>query len=87
MTSNDIDQIIHDTIVHDERAYPSPLNHNCLPKIICCSVNEAICHGIPDTRTLQDDDLLLINSVYLNGVHGDNCASVVIGVDDKALEV
>ena len=64
-------------------AYPSPLNYNHFPKSICCSINEVISHGIPDTRTLRDGDLLSIDiSVYLNGVHGDNCASIIIGAAD-----
>ena len=42
-------------------------------------MNEVICHGIPDTRIVSNGDLLSIDvSVYLDGVHGDNCASIVI---------
>jgi len=89
VTTDDIDRIIHETIIQSYNedgtacAYPSPLNYNRFPKSICTSVNEVICHGIPDTRALQYGDLLSIDiSVFLNGVHGDNCASIVIGVDD-----
>ena len=94
MSTDDIDRIIHCSILNHKvsiddsddtiHAYPSPLNYNHFPKSICCSVNEVICHGIPDLRALQDGDLLSIDvSVFLNGVHGDNCASIIIGEDNN----
>lgn len=80
MTTDEIDDIIHNEIINNYDAYPSPLNYHHYPKSICTSINEIVCHGIPDTRRLQNGDLLSIDiSIYLNGVHGDNCTSVIIG--------
>ncbi len=65
-------------------AYPSPLNYNGFPKSVCTSVNEVICHGIPDARALQDGDIVNIDvTVFLDGVHGDTNATFFVGdVDD-----
>jgi methionyl aminopeptidase len=84
-TTDEIDKKIHDLLINDiHNAYPSPLNYNNYPKSICCSINEVICHGIPDVRPLKDGDLLSIDvSVYLDGVHGDNCRSIIIGNDSS----
>lgn len=70
-TGEDIDRVVHETII-DEDAYPSPLNYYNFPKSVCTSVNEIICHGIPDSRPLVDGDILNIDvSVFKNGYHGD----------------
>ena len=54
------------------QSYPSPLNYCHFPKSVCTSVNEVICHGIPDHRPLQDGDILNIDiSLYHNGFHAD----------------
>ena len=74
-----IDRLAHEEILK-HNAYPSPLNYYQFPKSICTSVNEVVCHGIPDSRILQDGDIISIDvSVYLNGYHGDNCGTVVVG--------
>lgn len=53
-------------------AYPSPLNYYNFPKSVCTSVNESICHGIPDMRELRDGDIVNIDvSTYVRGFHGD----------------
>jgi methionyl aminopeptidase len=53
-------------------AYPSPLNYRGFPKSVCTSVNEVICHGIPDSRPLADGDIVNVDvTVFLDGVHGD----------------
>ena len=53
-------------------AYPSPLNYHKFPKSVCTSVNEVICHGIPDNRPLEDGDIVNIDvSTYIHGCHGD----------------
>lgn len=79
VTTDSIDKRAHQMIV-DNNAYPSPLNYGRFPKSICTSVNECICHGIPDSRVLQDGDLLNIDvTVYLNGHHGDTSRMVYIG--------
>jgi methionyl aminopeptidase len=79
MTANDIDDIVHDAIVA-AGAYPSPLNYAGFPKSVCSSVNEVICHGIPDDRELKDGDVASFDvSCFLEGYHGDNCGTVLIG--------
>jgi methionyl aminopeptidase len=66
------------------QSYPSPLNYCNFPKSVCTSVNEVICHGIPDQRVLQDGDILNIDvTLYHNGFHGDLNETYYIG--DKAL--
>jgi methionyl aminopeptidase len=60
--------------------YPSPLNYDGYPKSICTSVNEVICHGIPDRRPLLAGDILNIDvTVYCDGMHGDCSATVCVG--------
>ena len=82
VTADEIDAQVHDAIVA-WGAYPAPLNYRGFPKSICASVNDVICHGIPDTTPLQAGDVVSFDvSVYLNGVFGDNCATVCVGDDD-----
>jgi methionyl aminopeptidase len=85
MTTDDIDVLVHDTLVQQHNAYPSPLNYMGFPKSVCTSVNEVICHGIPDARPLEFGDVVSFDvSCYLQGVHGDNCGTIIVGdtVDD-----
>lgn len=66
-------------------AYPSPLNYHGFPKSCCTSVNEVICHGIPDDRKLQDGDIINLDiTVYLDGYHGDCSEMFVAGQVDDA---
>lgn len=85
ITTDDIDQAVHQMII-DNGAYPSPLGYGGFPKSVCTSVNECICHGIPDSRTLEDGDIINIDvTVYLNGYHGDTSATYFVGeVDEEA---
>uniref|UniRef100_A0A0E0NLA1 Methionine aminopeptidase n=1 Tax=Oryza rufipogon TaxID=4529 RepID=A0A0E0NLA1_ORYRU len=85
ITTDEIDKAVHQMIV-DNGAYPSPLGYCGFPKSVCTSVNECICHGIPDSRPLEDGDIINIDvTVYLNGYHGDTSATFLCGnVDDKA---
>ena len=79
ISTDAIDEAVHQMII-DHGAYPSPLNYGHFPKSVCTSVNECICHGIPDSRILQDGDMLNIDvTVYLNGYHGDTSRMVFIG--------
>lgn len=79
VTTDFIDKLAHEEILK-HGAYPSPLNYFGFPKSICTSVNEVVCHGIPDDRVLKDGDILSIDvSVYLDGFHGDNCGTIVVG--------
>jgi methionyl aminopeptidase len=70
---------VHDLII-EHGAYPSPLNYNGYPKSVCTSVNEVICHGIPDDRPIRDGDIVNLDvTVYLDGVHGDTNATFLVG--------
>ncbi|CAA0840944.1 Methionine aminopeptidase 1D-chloroplastic/mitochondrial [Striga hermonthica] len=85
ITTDEIDQAVHQMII-DNGAYPSPLGYGGFPKSVCTSVNECICHGIPDSRVLEDGDIINIDvTVYLNGYHGDTSATYFVGeVDEEA---
>ncbi|XP_044404449.1 methionine aminopeptidase 1D, chloroplastic/mitochondrial isoform X2 [Triticum aestivum] len=85
ITTDEIDKAVHQMII-DNGAYPSPLGYCGFPKSVCTSVNECICHGIPDSRPLEDGDIINIDvTVYLNGYHGDTSATFLCGdVDDEA---
>ena len=62
------------------KAYPSPLNYNRFPKSVCTSLNEIICHGIPDQRILMDGDILNLDvSLYHGGFHGDLNETYYVG--------
>ncbi len=83
VTTDRIDAEVHDEIVR-RGAYPSPLNYRGYPKSVCTSVNEVICHGIPDSRALADGDIVNIDvTVYLDGVHGDTSATFEVGEVDE----
>ncbi|KAF5757533.1 putative methionyl aminopeptidase [Helianthus annuus] len=85
VTTNEIDKAVHQMII-DNGAYPSPLGYGGFPKSVCTSVNECMCHGIPDSRQLQDGDIINIDvTVYLNGYHGDTSKTFFCGnVNDAA---
>jgi methionyl aminopeptidase len=84
VTTDDLDRIVHEFLI-DHRAYPSTLGYRGFPKSCCTSVNEVICHGIPDARPLEDGDLVKIDvTAYIGGVHGDTCATFYCGEVDEA---
>jgi len=84
ITTDEIDKLTHLEIIK-QGAYPSPINYCGFPKAICTSVNEAVCHGIHDSRELRNGDLLSIDvSVFLDGYHGDNCGTVIVGNGDES---
>ena len=85
VTTDELDELAH-TLIVEAGAYPSPLNYNGFPKSLCTSVNEVICHGIPDDRALRDGDIVNLDvTVYLDGVHGDTNATFLVGrVDDDS---
>nr|XP_002712334.1 methionine aminopeptidase 1D, mitochondrial isoform X1 [Oryctolagus cuniculus] len=91
MTTEEIDALVHQEII-SHNAYPSPLGYRGFPKSVCTSVNNVLCHGIPDSRPLQDGDIINIDvTVYFNGYHGDTSETFLVGdVDDcgkKLVEV
>ncbi|HKX66020.1 MAG TPA: type I methionyl aminopeptidase [Intrasporangium sp.] len=85
VTTDELDSVAHEFML-DHRAYPSPLGYKAFPKSVCTSVNEVICHGIPDTRPLEDGDIVNIDvTAYIHGVHGDTDATYLVGdVDEES---
>lgn len=85
VTTDELDAIAHDYMV-SHNAYPSTLRYMGFPKSCCTSINEVICHGIPDSRPLEDGDILNIDvTAYIDGVHGDTCAMFYVGdVDEES---
>ena len=79
MTTNDIDVFVHDLTI-ERGAYPSPLNYHRYPKSVCASLNEVICHGIPDSTVIEDGDIINLDvTCFVNGVHGDTNATFMVG--------
>jgi len=85
VTTDELDRVGHEFLLA-AGAYPSTLGYRSYPKSLCTSVNEVICHGIPDSRPLQDGDIVNIDITgYLNGVHGDTNATFLVGnVDEES---
>mmetsp|Transcript_4321 Transcript_4321/g.7202 ORF Transcript_4321/g.7202 Transcript_4321/m.7202 type:complete len:405 (+) Transcript_4321:103-1317(+) len=84
VSTDEIDAIVHAETLK-RGAYPSPLNYHGFPKSCCTSVNEVICHGIPDDRKLNEGDLVNLDiTCYLNGYHGDCSEMFVAGEPDEA---
>ncbi len=79
VTTEHLDEVAHEAYIA-EGGYPSPLNYNNFPKSLCTSVNEVICHGIPDSRALVEGDIINCDvTIYLNGVHGDHSETFLVG--------
>ena len=85
VTTDELDRVGHEFLL-DHHAYPSTLGYRGFPKSLCSSVNEVICHGIPDTTVLEDGDIINIDiTAYLNGVHGDTNWTFLVGdVDEES---
>lgn len=78
-TTDELDSIGHDYLVAND-AYPSTLGYRGFPKSLCSSVNEVICHGIPDDTVLENGDIVNIDiTAYKNGVHGDSNQTFMVG--------
>jgi methionyl aminopeptidase len=79
VTTDRIDAVVHEFLC-DHGAYPSTLGYRGFPKSCCTSLNEVICHGIPDSTEIMDGDIVNIDvTAYLNGVHGDTNATFLAG--------
>ena len=79
VTTDRIDAICHQACI-EHGGYPSPLHYHGYPKSLCTSVNEVICHGIPDSRPLELGDIVNLDvTIYLNGMHGDLSETVIVG--------
>jgi len=84
VTTDEIDAIVHQAYI-DRGGYPSTLNYRGYPKSLCTSVNEVICHGIPDDRPLAAGDIVNLDvTIWLDGVHGDTSATYCVGNVDEA---
>jgi len=84
LTSDELDAFIHDAIVSRD-AYPSPLQYRNYPRSTCISVNNVVCHGIPDSRAFRDGDLVSVDiTAFLNGYHGDHCRTFLVGDVDPS---
>ena len=85
MTTDQLDVLIHEYIC-DHGAYPSTLDYRGYPKSVCTSLNEVICHGIPDSTVLEDGDILNLDvTAYLDGMHGDTNKTLLVGnVDEES---
>ena len=88
ITTDEIDAIVHDVLV-SHGAYPSTLGYLGYPKSCCTSLNEVICHGIPDSTAMEEGDILNVDvTAYIHGVHGDTNATFLIGdVDPRVREL
>ena len=83
VTTDELDAVAHEFMC-DHHAWPASLDYRGFPKSICTSVNEVICHGIPDKRPLEDGDIIKLDvTAYAEGVHGDNCATFYVGEVDE----
>ena len=85
VTTDELDEVAHDTYV-SHGAYPSTLHYGGtrdFPKSICTSVNGVICHGVPDSRPLEEGDIVNIDvTAYVDGMHGDTSATFCVGEVD-----
>jgi methionyl aminopeptidase len=83
VTTDELDRIGHEFLC-DHGAYPSTLGYRGFPKSLCSSLNEVICHGIPDDTVLREGDICNIDiTAYLGGVHGDTNATFLVGEVDE----
>ncbi|GIG19826.1 methionine aminopeptidase [Cellulomonas chitinilytica] len=85
VTTDALDALGHEFML-DHGAYPSTLGYRGFPKSLCTSVNEVICHGIPDSTVIEDGDIVNVDvTAYIGGVHGDNNATFLAGdVDEES---
>ncbi|GGM39054.1 methionine aminopeptidase [Longimycelium tulufanense] len=84
-TTDEIDAVVHEFLC-DHGAYPSTLGYRGFPKSCCTSLNEVICHGIPDSTLIEDGDIVNVDvTAYIGGVHGDTNATFLAGdVDEES---
>jgi methionyl aminopeptidase len=83
ITTDELDRIAHEYII-SQGAYPSTLGYRGFPKSCCTSLNEVICHGIPDNTVLQEGDILNVDiTAYKDGFHGDSNQTFLIGEVNK----
>jgi methionyl aminopeptidase len=79
VTTDEVDRVVHEYLL-DHKAYPSTLGYRGFPKSCCTSLNEVICHGIPDDTVIRDGDIVNIDvTAFIGGVHGDTNATFLAG--------
>jgi methionyl aminopeptidase len=88
ITTNEINQIVHDFTLSNE-ATPSPLGYHGYPKSVCTSINDIVCHGVPDQTVLREGDIINVDvTCYKFGFHGDTSATFVVGqASENALRI
>lgn len=87
VTTDELDRIAHEYLC-DHGAYPSCLGYMGFPKSMCTSINEVICHGIPDSTVLGEGDLINLDvTAYIGGVHGDTNATYTVGEVDPETQL
>jgi methionyl aminopeptidase len=83
VTTDELDRVGHGYMI-ERGAYPSTLGYRGYPKSVCTSINEVICHGIPDDTVLQDGDIINIDvTAFKNGVHGDLNKTFMVGTGNQ----
>ncbi|MBA2497231.1 MAG: type I methionyl aminopeptidase [Acidimicrobiia bacterium] len=83
VTTDELDRIAHEAYL-SRGAYPSDLGYGTYGKSVCTSVNEVVCHGIPDSRPLADGDVVNVDVTgYVGGFHGDTSATFLVGDVDE----
>jgi len=79
VSTDEVDRVVHEFLI-DHQAYPSTLGYRGFPKSCCTSLNEVICHGIPDSTVIEDGDIVNIDvTAFIGGVHGDTNATFLAG--------
>jgi methionyl aminopeptidase len=88
VTHDELDRVGHEFLL-DHDAYPSTLGYRAFPKSLCTSANEVICHGIPDSRVVEDGDIVNIDiTAFIGGVHGDtNATFLTPGVSEEVRDL
>lgn len=87
LTTDALDRLGHEFLL-DHGAYPSTLGYKGFPKSLCSSVNEVVCHGIPDDRELAEGDVVKIDiTAYVDGVHGDTCGTYFAGEPSEEIRL
>jgi len=79
MSTDEIDRIVHEHTL-SQGARPAPLNYKGFPKSVCTSINETVCHGIPDRTVLRNGDIVNVDVTHIyEGFHGDTSATFYVG--------
>ena len=83
VTTDELDRVGHEFLI-GHGAYPSTLGYRGYPKSLCTSLNEVICHGIPDDTVIEDGDIVNVDiTAFIGGVHGDTNATFLAGEVDE----